>query len=431
MVVNHRLKELREGAKGKMLNVNKQRIEQKLFALGEIGRNANGGMDRTTFTPAEMEARNWLMQELHSLNLAVHVDEAANIWGRKEGTNPELPVLTFGSHIDSVPNGGIYDGALGVILALEVMRVLEENNVKTMHPLELVSFSAEEPNPFGFSTFGSRAITGKLTAEDIIGVADTDGRLLTEALQDAGGNPNDFASAVRNPHEFAAYLEVHIEQGKRLLQRDIPVGVVTGITGIYREEVTVRGDANHAGTTLMKDRVDAFLAAASMALALEEILRNYPDEEVVGTIGQVFVKPNATNIVPGEVTFSLELRGQTKEKIQDVLAKWEEKVQIMHRHRKVELKRIVKLDQAPVPMSEKIVACCEEQAANLSYPSYRLGSMAGHDAAHMASVTQAGMLFVPSLAGKSHCPEEESRMEDIEKVGNVLLHSILALDNSH
>lgn len=414
-----------------MLSVNKQRIEQKLFALGEIGRNANGGMDRTTFTPAEMEARNWLKEELHSLNLAVHVDEAANIWGRREGTNPELPVLAFGSHIDSVPNGGIYDGALGVILALEVMHVLEENKVKTMHPLELVSFSAEEPNPFGFSTFGSRAMTGKITAEDIVGVTDSDGRLLTDALQDAGGNPNNFASAIRSPHEFAAYLEVHIEQGKRLLQRDIPVGVVTGITGIYREEVTVIGEANHAGTTLMKDREDAFLAAASMALALEEILLNYPDEEVVGTIGQVFVKPNATNIVPGEVTFSLELRGQTKEKIQDVLAKWEEKVQIIHRHRKVKVEREVKLDQAPVPMSGKIMACCEEQATNLSYPSYRLGSMAGHDAAHMASVTQAGMLFVPSLAGKSHCPEEESRIEDIEKVGNVLLHSILALANSH
>lgn len=414
-----------------MLSVNKQRIEQKLFALGEIGRNANGGMDRTTFTPAEMEARNWLKQELHSLNLAVHVDEAANIWGRREGTNPELPVLAFGSHIDSVPNGGIYDGALGVILALEVMHVLEENKVKTMHPLELVSFSAEEPNPFGFSTFGSRAMTGKITAEDIVGVTDPDGRLLTDALWEAGGNPNDFASAVRNFHEFAAYLEVHIEQGKRLLQRDIPVGVVTGITGIYREEVTVIGEANHAGTTLIKDREDAFLAAASMALALEEILLNYPDEEVVGTIGQVFVKPNATNIVPGEVTFSLEIRGQTKGEIQDVLAKWEEKVQIIHRHRKVKVEREVKLDQAPVPMSGKIMACCEEQAANLSYPSYRLGSMAGHDAAHMASITQAGMLFVPSLAGKSHCPEEESRIEDIEKVGNVLLHSIVALDNSH
>lgn len=431
MVVNHRLKELREGVRGTMLSVNKQRIEQKLFALGEIGRNANGGMDRTTFTPAEMEARNWLKEELHSLNLAVHVDEAANIWGRREGTNPELPVLAFGSHIDSVPNGGIYDGALGVILALEVMHVLEENKVKTMHPLELVSFSAEEPNPFGFSTFGSRAMTGKITAEDIVGVTDSDGRLLTDALQDAGGNPNNFASAIRSPHEFAAYLEVHIEQGKRLLQRDIPVGVVTGITGIYREEVTVIGEANHAGTTLMKDREDAFLAAASMALALEEILLNYPDEEVVGTIGQVFVKPNATNIVPGEVTFSLELRGQTKEKIQDVLAKWEEKVQIIHRHRKVKVEREVKLDQAPVPLSGKIMACFEEQATNLSYPSYRLGSMAGHDAAHMASVTQAGMLFVPSLAGKSHCPEEESRIEDIEKVGNVLLHSILALANSH
>lgn len=413
-----------------MLSVNKQRIEQKLFALGEIGRNVNGGMDRTTFTPAEIEARNWLKQELHQLNLAVHVDEAANIWGRREGTNLELPVLAFGSHIDSVPNGGNYDGALGVILALEVMHVLAENKIKTMHPLELVSFSAEEPNPFGFSTFGSRALTGKLTADDIVGVTDPDGRLLTEALQEAGGNSNDFASAVRKPHEFSAYLEVHIEQGKRLLQRDIPVGIVTGITGIYREEVTVRGDANHSGTTLIKDREDAFLAAASMALALEEILLNYPDEEVVGTIGQVFVKPNATNIVPGEVTFSLEIRGQTSEKIQDVLAKWEEKVQIIHRHRKVKVEREVKLNQAPVPMSEKIMAYCEEQAAKFSYPFYRLGSMAGHDAAHMATITQAGMLFVPSLAGKSHCPEEESRIEDIEKVGNVLLHSILALDNS-
>ncbi len=412
------------------INVNKQRIEQKLFALGKIGCNANGGLDRTTFTPAEIEARNWLKQELHLLNLAVHVDAAANIWGRREGANSELPVIAFGSHIDSVPNGGIYDGALGVILALEVMQVLEENNVKTIHPLELVSFSAEEPNPFGFSTFGSRVITGKVTAEDIAGVTNPDGQLLTEALQEAGGDPNDFVSAIRSPFEFAAYLEVHIEQGKRLLKREIPIGIVTGITGIYREEVIIRGDANHSGTTLMKDRADAFLAAASMAIALEDILLNYPDEEVVGTIGQVFVKPNATNIVPGEVTFSIEIRGQAREKIRDIVSKWEERVESIHRHRKVKVEREVKLDQVPSPMSEKILACCEEQANKLSYPSYRLGSMAGHDAAHMASVTQAGMLFVPSLAGKSHCPEEESRIADIEKAGNVLLHTILALDNS-
>lgn len=420
----------RGGGLVKKLSVNKQRIEAKLFALGKIGRNENGGLDRTTFTPAEIEARNWLKKELNRLHLTVHVDQAANIWAKREGTNPELPVLAFGSHIDSVPNGGMYDGALGVILALEVMHVLEEYGVKTKHPLELVSFSAEEPNPFGLSTFGSRAMTGKLTVESITGVTNSDGCLLTEALREAGGDPDNFARAVRSPHEFAAYLEVHIEQGKRLLQREIPIGLVTGITGIYREEVTVIGEASHAGTTLMKDRVDAFLATASMALALEEVLLHDPDEEVVGTIGQVIVKPNATNIVPGEVTFSLEIRGQSKEKIQDVLSQWEDKVQIIHRHRKIKVIRTVKLNQAPVAMSEKIIACCEEQANKLGYPTYRLGSMAGHDAAHMASITASGMLFVPSLAGKSHCPEEASRIVDIEKAGNVLLHSILALDNS-
>ncbi|MBM7573430.1 Zn-dependent hydrolase [Aquibacillus albus] len=410
------------------VTVNKQIIEQKLSELGKIGRNANGGMDRTTFTPAEIEARNWLKDELDQLNVDVRVDQAANIWARRQGQVDHLPAIAFGSHIDSVPNGGMYDGALGVILALEVMRVLDEQGIKTKHPLELVSFSAEEPNPFGLSTFGSRAITGKLAYQDIEGVTDPSGKKLTTGIKEAGGDPDDFEGAVRKDEAFSAFLEVHIEQGKRLLNRDIPVGVVTGITGIYREEVTVLGEANHAGTTLMKDRSDAFLAAANMSLELEAILKAYPDEEVVGTIGQVFVKPNATNIVPGEVTFSLEIRGQTNDKIQDVLAQWEAKMETIKKDRLVDVQRKKMLDQQAVPMNRDVIACCEEQSKELGYPSYRLGSMAGHDAAHMASITRSGMLFVPSLDGKSHCPEEESRMEDIEKVANVLLHSILTMD---
>ncbi|MNC37228.1 putative hydrolase [compost metagenome] len=251
---------------------------------------------------------------------------------------------------------------------------------------------------------------------------------MTEALRLAGGDPEQFGAARRRPEELAAFLEVHIEQGKRLLDRDIPVGIVTAITGIYREEITVMGEANHAGTTLMADRKDALMGASEIMLAFEAVCRNHPADEVVGTIGRISNEPNAANIIPEKATFHLEIRGEQRSQIQEVLEDWGKLALSVAEHRGLRLERRLILDQNPEPMDSLVISLCAEQAEKLEYSSLRLGSMAGHDATHMASLTRAGMLFVPSLGGKSHCPEEESRIEDIEKAGNVLLRSILALD---
>ncbi|MRN51632.1 Zn-dependent hydrolase [Paenibacillus monticola] len=412
------------------LRINAERLQNNIRDLAMFGLNeVTGGLERTTFTAAELSAREWLRDKLHHLQLQVRVDEAANVWAFRSGdSEAALPVIAFGSHIDTVPNGGKYDGALGVLLALEVMTVLEDNKIATRHPLEWVSFSAEEPNPFGLSTFGSRAISGKLSQKDLAGVHNEQGDLLTDALRLAGGDPDHFEKSRRKPEELAAFLEVHIEQGKRLLARDIPVGIVSAITGIYREEITVIGEANHAGTTLMVDRKDALMGASEIMLAFEAVCRNHPADEVVGTIGKISNEPNAANIIPEKVIFHLEVRGERRSQIQEILEAWSKLALSITDRRGIRLERRLILDQVPEPMDSFVIAVCTEQAQELGHPILQLGSMAGHDATHMASLTKAGMLFVPSLGGKSHCPEEESRIEDIEKVGNVLLQSILALD---
>ncbi|MCM3411848.1 Zn-dependent hydrolase [Metabacillus litoralis] len=410
------------------IRINSKRLEATIHELGKIGLNSKGGLDRTTFTKSELAAREWLKGKLKELKLATKVDPAANIWAKRTGNEDNLPVISFGSHIDTVPNGGKYDGALGVLIALEIMTTLEENGIETRHPLELVSFSAEEPNPFGLSTFGSRAVTNKLRKEHIVDVKNSEGQLLTDALTIAGGSFNAFEEVVRSPNEFSAFLEVHIEQGKRLLNQSIPIGIVTAITGIYREVITVHGEANHAGTTLMGDRKDALTATSELILALEKACKQHPSNEVVGTIGKMNVSPGAANIIPEEVELTLEIRGKTREDIREVIAELETSIKTICNTRSIKLDRNVILDQDPAPMDETIINAMKQQATTLEYSSCLLGSMAGHDATHMASITKSGMLFVPSIDGKSHCPEEESRIEDIDKVANVLLHTILQLD---
>ncbi|AHV97531.1 Zn-dependent hydrolase [Paenibacillus sabinae] len=410
------------------LRINRDRLEHSIHELAVYGRNGQGGLDRTAFTPAELEARGWLKAALADEGFGVRVDGAANIWGRRDGEHPELPSIICGSHIDTVPNGGRYDGALGVLMALEVLRTLNDKGIVTRHPFELVSFSAEEPNPFGLSTFGSRAVTGKLTREQIEGAVNGEGKRLTEALEEAGGSLECLSHALISKEEAGVFVEVHIEQGKRLIGQGIPVGIVTAITGIYREEVTVHGEANHAGTTLMDDRCDALTAAAEMILAAEDICRTFPAAEVVGTVGQFRLLPNAPNIIPGEVRFLAEFRGETAAQLQTVVDEWSSRLELSGQRRRVAVTRKVILNQPPAPMDQSVIEVMDRMADMLEIPSQHLGSMAGHDAAHLASVTRSGMLFVPSIGGKSHCPDEESRMEDIEQAANVLLYTLLDLD---
>jgi beta-ureidopropionase / N-carbamoyl-L-amino-acid hydrolase len=414
----------------KELHINIGRVESNLRYLATFGLNEAGGIDRTTFTAADLAAREWLKSKLRELELDVRVDPAANILARRHGTEEKLPAIAMGSHIDTVVNGGRYDGALGVLLALEVMHALKERGYRTRHPLELISFAAEEPNPFGLSTLGSRAASGKLTKAELEGIRDPNGALLTDALRAAGGDPDRFDLARIDPRSLAAYLEVHIEQGKRLISQGKPLAIVTAITGIYREEITVIGEANHAGTTLMRERFDALTAASEMILALEAVCKAHPADEVVGTVGKLGIAPDAANIIPEKAAFTMELRGKTQAEIQETLNAWDAKIADIVFRRKVKLVRRTILDQPPVAMDSQVIGTFAQISGMHGYEALLLGSMAGHDAAHMASLARAGMLFVPSIEGKSHCPEEESRSEDIEKAGNVLLHAVISLDQT-
>ncbi|GIN12271.1 Zn-dependent hydrolase [Shouchella clausii] len=408
--------------------INGARLQRKIEELGQFGKNEKGGLDRTTFTAAELAAREWLQTQCVSLGLDVKCDPAANIWAFRNGQE-RLPAIAFGSHIDTVPNGGMYDGALGVLIALEVMERLNEEKIGTRHPFALVSFTAEEPNPFGLSTFGSRAVAGKLTKQDLEGVTGDAGLLLTEALRQAGGDPDRFEDTHELAPLLSAYLEVHIEQGKRLVTSSIPVGIVSGITGIYRERVTVIGDANHAGTTVMAERKDALVAAAEVVVAVEQAAETHA-EEVVATVGALDVRPNAANIIPGQVEMVVEIRGKTIAEIEAVRHALNSQIAELKSRRGVSIKQETFLSQPPVPMDQSLIDTFAEQAHSLGYKTLTLGSMAGHDAAHMAAMTRSGMLFVPSIGGKSHCPEEASALCDIEAAANVLFHALLKLDQN-
>lgn len=409
------------------LRINIHRLQSNIEELGKIGRNETNGLDRITFNKFDLQAREWFKHQLTSLQLPYKVDAAANIWTTL-GANSLLAPITIGSHLDTVPNGGKYDGALGVLIGLEILTTLIESNIETTHPISLVSFTAEEPNPFNLSTFGSRVVTGRLKKQDIEYVQTSSGIPLQTALASVGGSIERIETAQVSPQAIAAFLEVHIEQGKRLINKGIPIGIVTAITGIYREEITFIGDANHAGTTLMKDRNDALVAASKFVVAFEEILRLDPADEVVGTIGQFVISPGASNIIPSEVKLLMEVRGDTKERIRKTVAQLDQTLRELFEHQPIKIHRKIILDQAPAQMDQDVI-----NTFVYSVPPDEtyllLGSMAGHDTAHLSSITKAGMLFVPSIDGKSHCPEENSTIEDIEKVANVLLQAILKLDH--
>lgn len=419
---------------------NRARFERRFDALSEIGRTETGAVHRPFGTQADIEARAWLTTLAEEAGFTVEVDPVGNLWGtqdcpgngssdqRQASADTTLPAIVIGSHHDSVPDGGRFDGALGVLMAIEVIQSLREQGVQTVHPLQFVSFTAEEPNPFDLSTLGSRAVAGRLTAERLQAAQDWDGRPLAQAMTAVGGDLEQASAARKSSDDIAAFLELHIEQGRRLEKTAIPIGVVTDICGIYRENIRVLGEANHAGTTQIEDRHDALLASSEMVLAVEQLLRNRHNVSLVATVGRFAISPNAMNIIPGACEWSLEIRGGDMATVysfrDDCLQAFAE----IAARRGVQTERLRLLDQQPQPLADGIVRSLRDAAAELEIPTLDLVSMAGHDATHIASFTRAGMLFVPSIDGKSHCKEEASRMEDIEQAFYVLAAATMSLD---
>ncbi|CAM5211738.1 Allantoate deiminase OS=Ureibacillus acetophenoni OX=614649 GN=SAMN05877842_11031 PE=3 SV=1 [Ureibacillus acetophenoni] len=407
------------------MKINIGRLMKEVEFYGQYGSVSGEGITRPSFSAADYEVRAIFINQLKEMGLQVHVDPIANIWGKLACEREDAATIVIGSHLDTVPNGGKFDGALGVLVAKEIIQTLLENNVLLQHNLEIVSFTAEEPNDFNLSTMGSRALTGKLTYSQLMNTSDSNGRMLHEAVKKAGGDLTKLSEITRE--NLAAYFELHIEQGKRLERQNLSIGIVDKIVGIYRDQIQVHGEANHSGTTMMVDRINALTAACEMVLAIENITRSF-NTDAVATVGKLDVYPNAANIIPGRVDFTLEIRSSCKEErraIKDAIYKEFEKIS---ESRKINIISNNILDQEECTFDADIVRYLQETADSLEIPYTTFASMAGHDATHVAGIAKTAMIFVKSIDGKSHSPEELSLAEDIEKAANTLLEAILMAD---
>ncbi len=408
----------------KELRINGKRLDQRISELAELGKNDHGGVSRVAFCDADIQGRDYLLSLMKEAGLKIRTDEAGNIIGRREGLNPELPPILFGSHSDSVPDGGIYDGALGVLGAIECVQTLEEKSIITRHPLEVIVFTDEEGG-----LIGSKAMIGTLT-EGALEVISHSGKTVKEGIAAVGGNPGKLANAVRKKGDIKAFIELHIEQGKILESRAIDIGVVEGIVGINWWEVTVNGFSNHAGTTPMNMRQDALLAASHLIIAVNRVVTSVEGSQV-GTVGRIRAEPGAPNVIPGKVIMSLELRDLEEEKINRLYKNIREEARAIEKKTGTRITfSPIEATAVPAPTDPRIQKYILEAARELGLTSLLMPSGAGHDAQNMTRIAPTGLIFAPSVGGISHSPKEYTRPEDMENGVNVLLHTVLKIDQS-
>jgi N-carbamoyl-L-amino-acid hydrolase len=399
-------------------------MSERIEALSRFGLNGNGGSDRVAFGEHDREARAWFAGLMREAGLEVRTDAAANLIGRRPGRRDDLPPIMFGSHIDTVPNGGRFDGCVGSIGALEAIELLNEHDIETEHPLEVIVFVDEE----GGLT-GSRAFIGHLGPE-ALEVVSHSGKTIAEGIRYLGGDPSSLDEAAHGKGDVAAFLELHIEQGGTLEARDIDIGVVEGIVGIEWWEVTIEGFANHAGTTPMRGRRDAVLAGSRFALAVNEIVTAEEGAQV-GTVGRFAAEPGAPNVIPGRAVLSLELRDLSAEKIWRLFRAIEERAARIAEETGTKIAfRHLDVAAEPAPTDPRIQAVIARAAESLGLSHVRMPSGAGHDAQDMARIAPTGMIFVPSRGGISHSPQEFTSAEDMANGASVLVQSILAIDEA-
>jgi N-carbamoyl-L-amino-acid hydrolase len=409
--------------KGARVRINSQRLKQNLAELSRFGCRQGGGITRESFSEAHMHARDWLVDRIREGGLRSRTDEAGNVFGRL-GPEGDPAVLT-GSHLDTVPEGGMFDGALGVLASLECLQTIHEQQLPHKVPLEMVAFSDEEGAYY--SLLGSRALTEELNLEEMSRAENRRGLALKEAMAAFSLDPAKISLARRDPRGILAYLELHIEQGPQLEFEGVPIGIVQAIVGIVSYWITFTGQASHAGTTPLSMRRDGFLGAAEFSLRVHDRIRSQSSGVV--TVGNVIVAPGAFNIVPREARLALEFRNSSPDRIQEM----DETIQRIGRDiaKSRSLKFVARKAScdAPIQLSGRIQSILREEAHALGYPYRLMESGAGHDAQVLALKTEAGMIFVPSPGGMSHCPEETCRWEDIEKGVELLLSGLLRLAN--
>lgn len=397
------------------------RLNANLKALSAFGANEQGGVSRVAYSDADRAGRAWVIDVMRAAGLRTEIDFAGNIFGRRAGSDPSLKPLVFGSHIDSVPDGGNYDGTVGSLSAIEVVRALEAQGTRTRHPLEVVVWANEEGG-----LYGSRAVSGQLTEPELANRA-WSGKSIADGMTFLGGIGTRARELRRQRGDIAGYLELHIEQGGTLERDDIDIGVVEGIVGINQWEVTVTGTQNHAGTTPMDRRQDTLLATARFVDMVNRVVRGEPGRQV-GTVGRIQAFPGAPNVIPGRTVCSLELRDLDAAKIQKLFTRIAEESRRIGETNGTTFAFRPLHENVPAPSDPRVRGMIADAAKTLGFSATSLPSGAGHDAQAMAQLGPMGMIFIPSVGGISHSPKEFSTPEDIVRGARVLLSSVLLVD---
>lgn len=406
--------------------VDPRRILTNLRSFARIGYGRDGGITRLAFSQDDLRARLLLLHLMQSQGMTTRIDGFGNVFGRVPGAGDDaLPPVLVGSHLDTVPGGGRFDGSVGIVAALELATIMRQHELTTRYPLEIVSFASEESSRFGRGTLGSGIVAGTWEPDEVLALRDNRGIQLGNVLRRLGLDPADVASARREPGDFSAYLEIHIEQGRVLEDAGARVGVVEGIAAPTRFWLRLTGRADHSGATPMTLRQDAMAGAAEIILAVERTAGEVPG--VVGTVGIVRVEPGVMNVVPGRVDLGVDIRSSESTSKQQVVQRVREQAEAVAADRQLSLEIEMVSDEEPVPLDQRVVSLLEQRCVAHGYPSLRLPSGAGHDAMQMARLCPAGMVLVPSLAGVSHNRAEWTDLDDIVAGVQVIVDAALQI----
>jgi N-carbamoyl-L-amino-acid hydrolase len=404
------------------LAVDGDRLIQNIDRLARIGKQPSGSISRLAFTPEALQARYLIQQWMTEVGMAARIDAAGNLIGRYAGTVEAAPALATGSHIDTVPSGGRFDGVLGVLAGLEVVRVLHANHLRLTHPIELIVFTDEEN-----TMIGSQAIAGTVLGNESGRYRAKGGQSIQEALDGIGGNWDEIHTATRSRQNMAAFVELHVEQGAVLERTQKEIGIVQGVVGIRRKAIVIHGQPNHAGTTPMNLRQDALVAAAQVVLAVKKMAQSRPSQPVA-TVGYLNVSPNAVNIVPGRVELTVDIRDLFQKNLDDLLQELDNELERIAKTTNTRIEVAPLLCVEPTLAAPSVQEAIESVCQNLGLSYCHLPSRAGHDALEVGRITDMGMIFVPSQAGVSHSDAEYTSPEQCVQGANVLLHTLIQLD---
>lgn len=411
------------------------RLREDLIEAGTFGRippkrverydqlDPQKGITRPTGTEANKKFRDYAVERMKEAGLAVTVDNIGNIFGKKEGFKNTKGTVMFGSHADSVTNGGMFDGSLGVFGAIEAMRRINEEGFENERPLEVVIFTGEEGSAFKQTLLGSSVLTGKTKLQQALGMKNDEGITLEESLKNIGYH----GASLRGLDDIEYMVELHVEQGPILSKENMPIGIVENITGMAWLMVTIAGQENHAGTTPMKMRKDALVAASEIISFVNKRANDMVNElgaSTVGTVGKLNVFPNGTNIVPGRVEMGIDVRDVNKENMENLKNETLEMIKRIEEKYGVDAEIQMPITHNPVPLSQEVADIIEKSAKQIGISSKRMNSGAGHDSQNMAEKVKTGMIFVPSINGISHSPMEWTDWEDIKKGAKVLTQAL-------